>query len=98
MVEISEEQRQALAVNHNQPLPVEDPKGHRHYVLIEKSAYEALQGSARATNGSTEHQVAAVCHPNDLPDWCNVYEGLSEEDLASLEEVILNRSDFTRPM
>jgi hypothetical protein len=32
-----------------------------------------------------------------LPEWCNVYEGLTEEQVAAVEEVILQRSDLTRP-
>jgi hypothetical protein len=32
-----------------------------------------------------------------LPDWCNVYEGLTDEEIAEVEEVILQRSDLTRP-
>ena len=31
-----------------------------------------------------------------LPDWCNVYEGLSEEDIADLERSIFKRVDLTR--
>jgi hypothetical protein len=32
-----------------------------------------------------------------LPDWCNVYEGLSDEEIADLERVILQRADLNRP-
>lgn len=32
-----------------------------------------------------------------LPDWCNVYEGLTEEQLADVERVVLQRADLTRP-
>ncbi|HWB08291.1 MAG TPA: hypothetical protein VG826_03665 [Pirellulales bacterium] len=32
-----------------------------------------------------------------LPDWCNVYEGLSDEEIADLERVILQRADLSRP-
>lgn len=32
-----------------------------------------------------------------LPDWCNVYEGLSDEETADLERVILQRADLSRP-
>lgn len=31
-----------------------------------------------------------------LPDWCNVYEGLSDEEIAEIEKVILMRADLTR--
>ena len=32
-----------------------------------------------------------------LPEWCRVYEGLSDEELAEVEDVVLTRADLTRP-
>jgi hypothetical protein len=32
-----------------------------------------------------------------LPDWCNVYDGLTDEEIADLEKVILTRADLSRP-
>jgi len=32
-----------------------------------------------------------------LPEWCNVYEGLTDEEIADLEQLILTRADLTRP-
>ena len=32
-----------------------------------------------------------------LPDWCNVYAGLSDDEIATLEKTILTRADLTRP-
>ena len=32
-----------------------------------------------------------------LPDWCNVYEGVSDEQIADLERAISRRLDLTRP-
>jgi hypothetical protein len=32
-----------------------------------------------------------------LPDWCNVYSGLSDDRIADLEKYILPRADFSRP-
>jgi hypothetical protein len=31
-----------------------------------------------------------------LPEWCNVYDGLSAEDVAALEQVVLTRADLSR--
>jgi hypothetical protein len=31
-----------------------------------------------------------------LPDWCNVYQGLSDEAISSLEETVLTRADLSR--
>jgi hypothetical protein len=35
--------------------------------------------------------------PGKLPDWCNVFEGLTGEQLAEVEQAILERSNLTRP-
>lgn len=32
-----------------------------------------------------------------LPDWCNVYQGLSDQDIDEVEKIILNRADLSRP-
>ena len=32
-----------------------------------------------------------------LPEWCNVYEGLSDAEVADLEQIILQRADLSRP-
>jgi len=32
-----------------------------------------------------------------LPDWCNVYEGMSDDEIAELAKAILRRVDLTRP-
>ena len=31
-----------------------------------------------------------------LPDWCNVYKGLSDAEIAAVEAVVLTRADLTR--
>ena len=42
----------------------------------------------RAGNGTAEGK---------LPGWCNVYEGLTDEEIADLEKTILTRADLSRP-
>lgn len=32
-----------------------------------------------------------------LPEWCNVFGGLSDSQIADLEESILQRADLARP-
>jgi hypothetical protein len=32
-----------------------------------------------------------------LPDWCNVYKGLTDKQMADAETVVLQRSDLSRP-
>ena len=31
-----------------------------------------------------------------LPEWCDVYEGLSDDEIAAIEEVMLTRANLTR--
>jgi hypothetical protein len=33
----------------------------------------------------------------ELPEWCNVYEGLSDSEIAEIEKIALTRADLTRP-
>ena len=35
--------------------------------------------------------------PDKLPEWCNVYGGLTEREITEVEETILQRSDLTSP-
>lgn len=52
----------------------------------------------RHPRGEPSHQVhVALAEAPALPDWCNVYEGLSDEEIADLERVILQRADLSRP-
>lgn len=32
-----------------------------------------------------------------LPEWCNVYKGMSDQEVGDLERVILTRADLSRP-
>jgi hypothetical protein len=42
------------------------------------------------SNGDQADDVEA------LPEWCNVYEGLSDDEIAAIEEVMLIRANLTR--
>ncbi|MEX0718695.1 MAG: hypothetical protein WD066_19025 [Planctomycetaceae bacterium] len=33
-----------------------------------------------------------------LPDWCDVYAGLTDEEIADWERIILTRADLSRPV
>ena len=39
---------------------------------------------------------AAAADAQRLPDWCNVYAGLTDDEVAEVEKVILQRADLTR--
>lgn len=32
-----------------------------------------------------------------LPEWCNVFAGLSDEEIAEIEKAALQRTEFSRP-
>jgi hypothetical protein len=42
--------------------------------------------------GSSEARQPA----SPLPEWCNVYDGLSQDEIAELENVILDRDGWAR--
>ena len=96
MTKISEEQRQALAQNPEQPLALEDMEARRRYVLIEESVYNELVRSVQKGGASTSPPSPVKSSTRGLPDWCKVYAGLSDEDIRRLEEVIRQRADFAR--
>jgi hypothetical protein len=53
---------------------------------------DAPDGSNGPTGGAS-----ARSGDGKLPDWCNVYEGLSDAEIADIEADILDRADLTRP-
>jgi hypothetical protein len=82
---------------------VQDLKGE------ERRLYEAVLGERLREDQLVVIQVMnlaeateGVKEPNTqeggkLPDWCNVFEGLSEADIAAVERVALQRADLNRP-
>jgi hypothetical protein len=51
--------------------------------------------------GQTEPVPAAAINGANgsatLPEWCNVYDGLTEDEIADMEKTILQRADLGRP-
>ncbi len=47
---------------------------------------EPVQEPAHCANGSPA-----------LPEWCNVYDGLSDDEIADMEKTILQRAELSRP-
>jgi hypothetical protein len=46
--------------------------------------------------GEGKSDAASVEGTSRLPPWCDVYAGLSDDEIAEVEQVILTRSDWTR--
>ncbi len=74
----------------------------------ERQVLERVIGRQLATNQQLIIQVANLHPPQDvpgdstqgngdLPDWCHVYAGLSDEAISSLEETVLERAELGRP-
>lgn len=73
----------------------------------ERSAVERLVGHTLRENQQLVIKVVNLALETEepgngtgedrLPDWCNVYEGLSDDEIAILERAISRRLDLTRP-
>jgi hypothetical protein len=53
-----------------------------------------IQIVSSESTGSIAPQDAGA---HGLPPWCNVYEGLSDDEIAEVEKIALMRADLTRP-
>ena len=73
----------------------------------EKRVYESVLGHALHANQqiilhvitpqeTAEETPTTQQPPGTLPDWCNVYDGLSDEEIDEMEKVILDRSNWSR--
>lgn len=69
----------------------------------ERSALEHLVGHSLHDNQhlviqvvNAEAQPATRSVGDTLPEWCNVYEGLSDEEIAGVEQTVLRRADLSR--
>jgi hypothetical protein len=74
----------------------------------ERRVYEEALGERLCENQQVILQVVTLHEPTSteeprpgaataqLPGWCDVYEGLSDEEIAEIEDVILDRSGWNR--
>ena len=71
----------------------------------DRSAIERLVGHSLSENQQLVIQVMNVDLAKEepasgtggaLPEWCRVYEGLSDSEVAAVEEVALTRADLSR--
>lgn len=69
--------------------------------MIERIVGQPLHENERlviqvvANDAGTQQAVPNLSE--SLPEWCNVFEGLSDERVAELESVILKRANLSRP-
>ncbi len=78
----------------------------RDLEAIERSAVERLVGHGLRENQQLIIQVVnvdlggetpATGTPSGLPSWCNVYEGMSGEDISNVEQSII-RNNVSRSL
>ncbi len=72
----------------------------------ERTAVEQLVGHGLRENQQIILQVITLTGENEteqktkpngqLPDWCNVFDGLSDTEIEEIETVILDRSGWGR--
>jgi hypothetical protein len=74
----------------------------------ERRVYEAALGEHLCENQQVILHVVTPDEPTpteearpgaasaQLPDWCDVYEGLTDEEIAEIEDVMLDRSGWNR--
>ena len=96
---LTEEQRKAVQHSSDAPVRVEDDQTHVQYVLLRLDLYERLQQSASGASVRPTEQPPQGSGSNavTLPVWCNVYDGMTEEEIAEIEAVILSRCSLARP-
>jgi len=71
----------------------------------DRQALEHVVGQALQDDQKLIIQIVTLdsCQPptdtsvGELPDWCNVYAGLSDEAIAEIEKIALTRADLARP-
>ena len=83
--DIDSQDRQALEHVLGQPLRANQQ-------LVIRIINRQVQPDGPAETTTQDRNGAAV-----LPEWCNVYAGLSDEEIADLEKTILTRADLSRP-
>ena len=92
--DIDSTDRRALENMLGQPLHENDQ------VVIRVLSPDVKRGQSDGVSGrvgTTDRSLPDRSLPDrSLPEWCNVYEGLSDDDIADLEQSVLRRANLTR--
>jgi len=78
------------AMSMNERLAIENVVGHS----LRENQKVTIQ--VADVNASVSKASASANDDSMLPTWCNVYDGLTDAQLESLEATILNRVNLTR--
>jgi hypothetical protein len=71
--------------------------GDDQQVIIHVVDREMGDSSSPSDNHAANPQRPAREIAPTLPDWCRVYEGLSDQEIEELEDVVLARANLSRP-
>jgi hypothetical protein len=71
----------------------------------DRQALEHILGQPLEENQRIVIQVETAPSPSEnwnpnqaqLPEWCNVFEGLTDAEIAEIESISLSRANMTRP-
>jgi hypothetical protein len=63
---------------------------------LKKNQKVIIQVVTLGSQSTDEREKQPPVRPGKLPGWCNVFAGLTEKQVADVEEVILQRADLTR--
>ena len=74
MIELTEEQRQAIAAAQESPPTVTDPLTKTDYVLIRREVYQRLKGNLNEDDARRMAPLLADLDPEDWED-ASAYEG-----------------------
>lgn len=71
----------------------DDRRALEHVIGRQLAENQTIMISVTEVNLQAEPQVAA---DGKLPGWCNVFDGLSDQEVADIEKIALTRADLSR--
>jgi hypothetical protein len=77
------------------PYRVEDD-AQTSWVVVRLDVFERMQRLAHELDQATNGDQYSCGAAGSLPEWCNVFEGLSDDEIDEIDSVILNRADLSR--
>lgn len=68
------------------------------HALDESQQLQIRVVNSHREGGADPRRAQQACNGSHaLPDWCNVFDGLSDNEIAEMEKTILQRADLSRP-
>ncbi len=73
-----------------------DRQALEHVIGQHLSEHQQLVIQIVNVDSQQEAAVESLSRAGSLPEWCHVYQGLSDEAISSLEQAVLTRADLSR--